>query len=282
MVLQSLHKILPSTTSYYKSLHKVLPVLLRTTSYHKACTKYFPVVLGTTKLAQNTSQYYFVLQKLAQSTSRTTSYYLVPQSLHKVLPSSTWYYKSLHKVLPSTTSYYKACTKYFAVLLGTSKLAHSTSHYYLVLQSLHKVLPSTTSYYKACTKYFPVLLGTTKLAQSTSQYYLVLQSLHRRYLPSPAAATLHGKTQGFVLRLSPQHKPHATFMQPLHCDLQPEMQQTQRITRTHTRGTFHRRRQALYTEKTRFRAQAFSPSQAPCNIHAAITLRSATRDATNA
>ena len=37
---------------------------------------------------------------------------------------------------------------------------------------------------------------------------------HRRYLSSPAAATLHGKTRGFVLRLPPQHKPHATCMQP--------------------------------------------------------------------
>ena len=31
-----------------------------------------------------------------------------------------------------------------------------------------------------------------------------------RYLSSPAAATLHGKTQGFVLRLPPQNIPHAT------------------------------------------------------------------------
>ena len=42
-----------------------------------------------------------------------------------------------------------------------------------------------------------------------------------RYLSSPAAATLHGKTQGFVLRLPPQNIAHATFMQPLQCDLQP-------------------------------------------------------------
>ena len=40
---------------------------------------------------------------------------------------------------------------------------------------------------------------------------------HTRYLSSPAAATLHGKTQGFVLRLPPQNIAHATFMQPLHC-----------------------------------------------------------------
>ena len=38
-----------------------------------------------------------------------------------------------------------------------------------------------------------------------------------RYLSSPAAATLHGKTEGFVLRLPPHNIAHATFMQPLHC-----------------------------------------------------------------
>ena len=42
----------------------------------------------------------------------------------------------------------------------TTKLAHSTSQYYFVLQSLHR--------------YVPVLPWTTKLAQSTSEYYFVL------------------------------------------------------------------------------------------------------------
>ena len=179
-VLHSLHKVLPSTTSYYKTCTKYFPVLLRTTklaqstsqysfvlqnmhyfvlqnlhkvrpsttSYYKDRTKYFPVLLRTTELAQITSQYYFVLQ-----------------SLHKVLPSTTSQYyfvlQSLHKVLPSTTSYYKTCTNHF------------------VRHSLHKVLPSTTSYWKTCTNHFPVLLRTTKLAQSTSQYYFVLQNLHK-------------------------------------------------------------------------------------------------------
>ena len=175
-VLQSLHKVLPSTTLYYKACTKHFPVLLvlqslhkllpSTTLYYKACTKHFPVLLCTTKLAQSTSQYYFVLQ-------------------------------SLHKVLPITTLYYKACTKNFPVLLCTTKLAQSTSQYYFVLQSLHKVLPSTTFvlqslhnarssttfYHKSCAKHFPVLLCTTKLAQSSSQYYFVLQSLHK-LLPS--------------------------------------------------------------------------------------------------
>ena len=37
-------------------------------------------------------------------------------------------------------------------------------------------------------------------------------SAQTRYLSSSAAATLHGKTQGFVLRLPPQNKAHATLM----------------------------------------------------------------------
>ena len=123
-VLQSLHKILPSTTLYCKActkqvplLHKVLP---STTLYCKACTRHVPVLLCTTKLAQGTSQYFFVLQslhkarvllcttKLAQGTSQ---YFFVLQSLHKARPITTLYYKActkqvplLHKVLPSTTS----------------------------------------------------------------------------------------------------------------------------------------------------------------------------------
>ena len=47
------------------------------------------------------------------------------------------------------------------------------------------------------------------------------------------------KTQGFVLRLPPQHKPHATFMQPFQCDLQPQLQETQRTTHTGTTWNTH-------------------------------------------
>ena len=103
----------------------------------------------------------------------------------------------LHKTRSSTTLYYKACTKYFPILLCTTKLAQTTSQYwclvqklaqttsqyYFVLQSLHTLLPSTTLYYKACAKHFPALLCTTKLAENTSQYYFALQSLQKA-LPS--------------------------------------------------------------------------------------------------
>ena len=68
---------------------------------------------------------------------------------------------------------------------------------------------------------------------------------HTRYLSSPPAASLHGKTQGFVLRLPPHNTEHATFMQPFQCDLQAQIQETQRTTQTGTttRCKTHRRNQ---------------------------------------
>ena len=178
-VLQSLHKALPSTTLYYKTCKKHVPVVLctakfaentfqyyfvlqslrkvlpSTTLYCKACKKYFPVLLCTTKLAKSTSQYYFVLQ-----------------SLHKVFPGLL----STTKLAQSTSQYYfvlQSLEKHVPVLLCTTKLAQSTTQYYFVLQSLHKALPSTSLYGKACTNYFPVLLCTTQLKK-------VLPSAHQR------------------------------------------------------------------------------------------------------
>ena len=98
-VLQSLHKALPSTTSYYK-----------------AC---FPVLLCTTKLAQSTSQYILLCTtKLKQSTS---PYFFVLQSLHKALPSTTLYYKACKEYVP-VILYCKACTTKLAPVLFLKKL----------------------------------------------------------------------------------------------------------------------------------------------------------------
>ena len=40
--------------------------------------------------------------------------------------------------------------------------------------------------------------------------------------------------KGFLVRLPPQNIAHATFMQPFQCDLQPQLQETQRTMRTGT------------------------------------------------
>ena len=120
---------------------------------------------------------------------------------------------------------------------------------------------------------------------------------HRRYPSSPAAATLHGKTHGFVLPLPLQKQPHATFMQPLQCAFA--------APRTHpcshwnaicihplqnTGGTDWPRKNPIRNRRTqevpfiagcshftlkntRFCAPASSPKQTPCNIHAASTMR---------
>ena len=131
-----------------------------------------------------------------------------------------------------------------------------------------------------------------------------------RYLSSSPAATLHGKTQGFVLWLPLHNIAHATFMQPFQCDLQPQLQETHRTTQTEThpkqlqstvtlrqekkRQTDRSRNRRTdevpfivacshFTRKnTRFRALASSPQHCPCNIHAAIPMRSATTASRNA
>ena len=106
---------------------------------------YFHVIRALKKNHLNSSQ----LRCTLESSYR--------QSLHQSTSQYYFVLQSLHKVLPSTTSYYKAYTKHFPVLLRTTKLTQSTSQYYFVLQSLHRSLPNTTPYYKACTKHFPVL-----------------------------------------------------------------------------------------------------------------------------
>ena len=71
-VLLCTTKLAQTTSQYYfvlQSLHKLLP---STTLYYNACTNYFPVPLCITKLAQTTSQYYFALQSLHKTGSNTT------------------------------------------------------------------------------------------------------------------------------------------------------------------------------------------------------------------
>ena len=105
-----------------------------------------------------------------------------------------------------------------------------------------------------------------------------------RYLSSPAAATLHGKTQGFVLRLPPQHKAHATSCSHpnaiCHHSFKKRMElrtQEQPLVAKHIGGTIRDRNDHSRTRRThevpfiagcshftrkntRFRAPASSPT----------------------
>ena len=92
-----------------------------------------------------------------------------------------------------------------------------------------------------------------------------------------------------VLRMQLRHQ--ATLTQPLQCDLQPQVQETNRTTHTGTTTRCRTQRRnplsrtcstkevpfiagcSHFTRKNaRFRAPASFPTQAPCNIHAAITM----------
>ena len=89
----------------------------------------------------------------------------------------------------------------------------------------------------------------------------------------------------------PHNTRHATFMQPFQCDLQPQLQAKNRTTQTgttivakHIEGTkpFIAGCSHFTRKNTRFRAPASSPKQSPCNIHAAIPMRSASTASRNA
>ena len=162
-------------------------------------------------------------------------------------------------------------------------------------------LPKTNPMQQSCSHYNAICIHTL---QNTKGERIVLETVQAapgtstRYLSSPAAATLHGKTQGFVLWLPPQNKPHATVMQPLQCILQQHVPIhaaiTMRFASTRCRtprenGLCSKRSKPYpphthevlfiagcshFTRKnTRFRAPASSPQHSPCNSHAAITMR---------
>ena len=126
---------------------------------------------------------------------------------------------------PATTSHGK--TQGFVLRLPHQNIAHATfmqpfqCDLQPQLQETHRTTHTGTT---TCCKTHrrnmkePIAHKTTAAAPIA----------HTRYLSSSPATTLHGKTQGFVLRLPRQNIAHATFMQPFQCDLQPQLQETHR------------------------------------------------------
>ena len=113
------------------------------------------------------------------------------------------------------------------------------------------------------------------------------------------------KNTRFRASASSRKQSPCNIMQPLHCDLQPQipkhpittnaqahpkqleatvtLRQEKKANRPqpqppHRRGTFHRRLQPLYTEKRKVSCFGFLPKTEPMQHHAASTLRSATTD----
>ena len=174
---------------------------------------------------------------------KTLTKYFALQSLHKVPSQYYFVLQSLHKVRPSTTLRYKACTKAFPVLLCTAKLAqiHPSSFPHKTSPVQHLCSHQTAICNQRVSKRIRVThTWTTTRCRTQRRNRLRVETIqaapaaHPRYLSSPAAATLHERDKVSCSGFSPQNKPHATFMQPLNCDLQPEGQQTNRVTHTWT------------------------------------------------
>ena len=70
------------------------------------------------------------------------------------------------------------------------------------------------------------LEATVTMRQKKGKPTAAATAAQTRYLSSPAAATLHGKTQGFVLRLPPQNRAHATSCSHYHAIWRHRFQNT--------------------------------------------------------
>ena len=114
------------------------------------------------------------------------------------------------------------------------------------------------------------------------------------------------KNTSFRAPVSSPNITHATFIQPFQCDLQQQLQEPHRTTHTgttnrckahrrnnsrmkrpqphppHTRGTFLRHLQTLYTEKTRFHAPASSQNITHATFMQPFQCGHATRDSRTA
>ena len=198
-VLLCTAKLAQATSQYYfvlqDCLHKALP---STSLYYEACAKYHPVLLCTTKLAQSTSQYYFVLQSLHKKyfpvlLCTTRSFYTEKRF------GTYWQQKlQLHTRIPAPKGKNRLWSTFEKDVFKENHQRQNeekmlTNHY----RSLDEATPIRFTM-PSCKrqKYYACSRGTKQPWRSPTA--------QTRYPSSPAAATLNRKTQGFVLRLSPQ------------------------------------------------------------------------------
>ena len=134
----------------------------------------------------------------------------------------------------------------------------------------------------------PFIAGRSHFTRKNTRFPAPAFPQNEAHVTSMAAITVRFATSSSQPRISRrtwQHKT-TTIMQPLHCDLQPESQETHRTTHTwttthcrtqrrnqsrlvrpqphppHTRGTFHRRPEPLYTEKHKVSCPGFPQNKA--------------------
>ena len=145
---------------------------------------------------------------------------------------------------PAATLYGK--TQGFVLRLPPHKIAHATltqpfqSDPQPEIQETHRTTQTDTT----------TRCRTQRRNQFAHETTPAAPAAHTRYLASSPAATLHGKTHGFVLRLPPHKIAHATLTQPFQCDPQPEIQETHRTTQTHTTTRCRTQRRNQFAHET--------------------------------
>ena len=196
-------KLAQSTSQYYfvlQSLHRVLP---------STCTKHVPVLLCTTNLAQSTSQYYFVLESLHATLPKT----------HQTLTQIKLFHTaSFYTQQAFTTQRTRWHTASFYVSMRTAT-EDDINHAAIPLRyaTADAKPPKTT---RTHTQTHSKQLEATVTLRQRKNVRTTPAAPAAHALPFISGCShFTRKTQGFVLRLPPQNQPHAKCTQPLQCVL---------------------------------------------------------------
>ena len=198
-------------------------------------------------------------------TPHTSSHLRRNQFAHETTPAAPAAHTRYLASSPAATFYGK--TQGFVLRLPPHKIAHATLTQPFQcdpqpeIQETHRTTQTNTT----------TRCRTQRRNQFAHETTPAAPAAHTRYLASSAAATLHGKTQGFVLRLPPHKIAHATLTQPFQCDPQPEIQETHRTTQTDTTTRCRTQRRNQFAHETTPAAPAthtrYLSSSAAATLH---------------
>ena len=184
-----------------------------------------------------------------------TKYWEVLQNLHKIIPSTTLYYKA-YKVLRVATFYYTACTNHFQ----HAKIMQPLQCLLQPRLPKHHVTAKRRNAQNTLNQHFPFIAGCSHFTASSPKQAPC--NIHAATTMRSAAPRTHSCSHYIAIGI---HTLQKTKGEPITRWNDPSRtRRTQEVP--FIAGCSHSTR-----KNRRFRAPASSPTQLPCDMHAAIT-----------
>ena len=272
-VLLCITKLAQSTSQHYFVLHSLHKALPSTTLYYKACTKHFPVLLCTTKLAQSTSQLKNILTNHWHSRDAATPILFTRSSCKD--NSITTHAAATPSNLDAATTMRSADTE----LRNTIEL-RATASEIAAPQPISTPKRKKEDFEALFKRNFTRKIASAKIeksadkslsqlsySHSNTMYEIQLQKTiysitHAAAAPSNLNATISMRSANTDSRNSKNYA-HRNNHSLQNTEGEPITRERPQPQPPHTRGTFHRRLQPLYTEKYKVSCSGFLPKTKP-------------------